>query len=116
MIGQSSWCESIIPTISGDKDRAEAISALIIALAKEQPQNAVKRLEEITVFDVRMNCIKQLTKQFKNQKDNLKSIVPYAIEEVKTIDTVLAQLIFCYKESAELIETARVLGVTEQAR
>ena len=63
-----------------------------------------------------MDCIQRLTNLlFKNQKDNLKSIVTYAIEDTKTIDAVLAELIPSYKDSVQLIETAKVLGVTVQS-
>jgi hypothetical protein len=112
--GQLSWCEKIIPIISRDKDRAEAISVLLIALAKDQPQKAVNRLEEITVFDVRMDCIKKLSDLFECQKDNLKSLVSYAIEDAETVDIVLGDLILCYQDGTQLIETAKVLGVADR--
>ncbi len=122
-LGELGLCERIIPDIRDDQLASEAISAYTVTVAMKRSLDEVLHLvQTISVFGVRMECIRKLAGRWgikkpppdplqRGNKERLKAILPLAVEDLNTGYVVLSELLPFYDDPQALIDAAKILGV-----
>ncbi len=121
-LGELGLCERIIPDIRDDQLASEAISAYTVTVAMKRSLDEVLHLvQTISVFGVRMECIRKLAGRWgikkpppdplqRGNKERLKAILPLAVEDLNTGYVVLSELLPFYDDPQALIDAAKILG------